>query len=259
MNTVRGVLKLTIFALMCAVVVPVQGTVLLLTKGPMSYYIPRLWHDTARRVFGIRFEMRGMPSTGQQTLYMCNHLSYLDIPLIGSILKSSFVAKSEVSAWPLFGLLSKLQQTAFIQRRKSAIKKEKDSLQARIARGESLIIFPEGTSTDGQKVLPFKSSLFSLAMIENNHTLFVQPMTLQILSVDERPPENQHDRDLYAWHIDMDTPLHVHLWRFAKTRGATLRLTFHEPLRASDYADRKVLAKTCHDNVSKGLETVLAA
>lgn len=259
MRALKAIIKLLAFFILVIWVIPTQGIVLLFTKGRGSYYLPCLWHRAVCQVFGIRFEIAGQPSTKHQTLYMSNHLSYLDIPMIGSVLKHSFIAKSEVEGWALFGFLSKLQQTAFIQRKSSAARKVKNELQSRITAGESLIVFPEGTSTDGQNVLPFKSSLFSLAFAEEAKDIYVQPITLQLLEVDGKTPKTQKIRDLYAWHIAMDTELAVHLWGFAKTSGAKLRLIFHKPLRASDYQNRKVLAKTCHDNVSKGLKSALAA
>ncbi len=254
MDTIRGIFKLMLFAMLVILVVPTQGLILLITRGPFSYHLPTLWHAGVAKALGIRFTVTGTPNTGHQTLYMSNHLSYLDIPIIGGMIKASFVAKSEVEGWALFGFLATLQQTAFIQRKRSEIKKQKNSLQARIEDGQSLIIFPEGTSTDGREVLPFKSSLFSLVLFEGNDDLYIQPVSVSLLTTDKITPKTQDDLDLYAWHRDMDMELGSHLWRFAKARGATLNLNFHKPLRAKDYTDRKILAKTCHERVSMGLQ-----
>ena len=258
MTSFKASFKLVLFALWSLLLVPPQILLLLLTKGPAAYYIPNLWQKGVCTIFGIRLEVCGTPETRRQVLFMSNHISYLDIPAIASLLKASFVAKGDVANWPVFGFLSKLQQTAFVERKRTSIGKEADSLQGRIAAGRSLIIFPEGTSTDGQTVLPFKSSLFSLALNDNNADLYVQPMTVQVLEVNGREPRTQEDRDLYAWHRDMDTELPTHLWRFAQTSGAKLRMTFHEPLRAAAYEDRKVLAQACHDNVINGLAAIAA-
>lgn len=259
MRSVIAGFKLFAFAIIALLVIPTQSTVLLFTKGPGAYHLPRLWHSGVCWIFRIKYETRGHPATDHQTLYMSNHVSYLDIPVIGSILKASFVAKSEVAGWPVFGFLSTLQQTAFMERKRTAIVREAQTLKGRIDAGKSLIIFPEGTSTDGQEVLPFKTSLFSLALPEDRTHLMVQPMTLKLIEVDGRKPATQEDRDIYSWHIKMDTDLPEHLWRFAKSKGAKVRIIFHEPLRAADFEDRKILAKACHDNVSKGLQTELAA
>lgn len=250
----RACLKLLGFLICVILVIPAQGTVLLFTKGSLSYHLPFIWHNAVRSIFCIRFEIVGRPQKEHQTLYMSNHLSYLDIPVIASVLKASFVAKSEVEGWALFGFLSKLQQTAFIQRKASEARNVKSQLQNRIAAGESLIIFPEGTSTRGYEVVPFKSSLFALAKGEDTPDLYVQPMTINILEIDGRPPQNKEERDLYAWPREMELELHEHLWRFAKIRGARIQLVFHEPLRAQDFENRKTLAKACYEHVSKGLE-----
>lgn len=260
MKSIKAGLKFTAFGLWTLLCALPQMLLLCFTRGPSAYYIPWIWENGARMIFGIRYEIIGTPVTDRQTFYACNHLSYLDIPVLGSVLRASFLAKSEVADWPVFGFLSKLQQTEFIDRRRTAISRETDSLASKITAGRSLIIFPEGTSTDGQSVLPFKSSLFSL-VLDNaaRDTLTVQPMTIQLLEADGRLPSTQEVRDIYAWHREMTTELPAHLWRFAQSRGARVRLTFHAPLQASAYDDRKVLAKDCHENVSKGLSPLSPA
>lgn len=254
MSAVKASVKLALFALLCVPVVLTQPFLLMVYRGPHAYHIPYLWHRSVCAIFGIRFKIIGKPATDRQTIYMSNHLSYLDIPMIGSLLKASFVAKKEVESWPVFGFLSKLQQTEFIERKRTAAHQQKQVMSARLASGQSLIIFPEGTSTSGESVLPFKSSLFTLAMDGSAKDLYVQPMTISLVKVNGKTPENTDTRNIYAWPRDLDMPLHEHLWRFACSSGADLTLTFHPPLRARDYDDRKILAKACHDNVSKGLE-----
>lgn len=233
---------------------PVQSLVLLFTKGEKAYIIPKLWMRICCFIFDLTIEVHGSPSLNQQTLYMSNHISYLDIVGIGSVLKGSFLAKSEVGQWPLIGFLASLQQTAYIQRKRSKIAKEKNNIQKRIDDGDSLIIFPEGTSTSGYEALPFKSSLFVLALGDQKEHLKIQPLTLDIVSVDGKTPENKTERDIYAWPRDEDIEMHHHLWRFAKTKGAHIKLTFHPALNASNYDDRKKLAKDCHEAVQSGLK-----
>jgi len=259
MKPLTAGLKMAAFALLVILVIPTQGLFVLLYKGRAAYYIPQLWHNAVRLVFSVKYRVEGTPFTDAQTLYMSNHLSYLDIIVIGSILRASFVAKKEVASWPVFGLLCRLQQTAFISRDKNDAAKEKNALGNMLARGKSLIIFPEGTSTDGREVRPFKSSLFSLALNENYPDMYVQPVTVVLESVNGRAVQGQQDRDLYAWHVDMTMEMPEHLWRFAKSRGAGVVVKFHEPLKASEFQDRKILAKRCHERVSRGLETNRAA
>lgn len=238
-----------------------QPIVFLFTRGRFSYELPYYFHNAWRKSFAVKYVVKGTPCVDKdkQVLYMGNHISYLDIPVVGSVIKASFVAKSEVGTWPLASFLASLQQTAYIQRKRSKMMEEKNNLQTRIDKGDSLIIFPEGTSTSGLDVLPFKSSLFILALGENNENLYIQPFTLRIVEVDGKAPQSKEDNNIYAWPRDMDMELHHHLWRFAKSKGATIEITFHEPLKASDYDNRKVLAKDCYEFVAKGLEVQKAA
>ncbi|MCC6598174.1 MAG: 1-acyl-sn-glycerol-3-phosphate acyltransferase [Alphaproteobacteria bacterium] len=259
-STLRAALKMAAFVVLCLLIVPLQTLLLLFYKGRYAYILPHLWHKGVSAIFGISYEMQGQPVTKQQVMYLSNHLSYLDIPLLGGIIcYSAFVAKSEVAGWPVFGYLSKLQQTVFIQRSRAAAAKEVTTLDDMLTSGNNLTIFPEGTSTDGQRVIPFKSSLFAIPLQEKFKDLMIQPITLSIVTANGRKPETQETRDLYAWHIDMTTPLGAHLWRFAKTSGARIQVVFHPPLRSGDFFDRKELARTCFETVCKGLDLQAAA
>lgn len=253
MPNLRAFIKFCAFSILILLIVPAQLIILACHKGCSSYILPHLWHKTTLFIFGIKTEMSGTPETHGQIIYISNHISYLDIPVIGSIIKASFVAKKDVESWPVFGFLSKLQQTAFISRSKNDAVKEKNNLNAMIEEQKSLIIFPEGTSTDGREVRQFKSSLFSISYRDNSPPIPIQPMTLQVIETDKQKIDTQKNRDLYAWHIGMDTPLHKHLWRFAKCRGATIKIQFHPIISPTEHSNRKELAKACHSTVSSVL------
>ncbi|PCI97174.1 MAG: 1-acyl-sn-glycerol-3-phosphate acyltransferase [Alphaproteobacteria bacterium] len=254
MNIVKATFKFILFALLTIPVVVLQVILMQFHKGKGAYILPYFWQKCVCKIFSIKVKIIGKPHTSSQTIYISNHISYLDIPVIGSILPTSFVAKKDVASWPVFGFLSKLQQTAFISRDRADAIKGKQTLNAMLSQGKSLIIFAEGTSTDGREVLPFKSSLFAVALQENLPDLRVQSITLKMHTVNQKEIITQDDRDLYSWHRDMDTPLGTHLWRFAKSRGAEIFLNFHPPVKAHDFSDRKTLAKACHNTVSNGLE-----
>lgn len=247
-------LKMSAFVVWCLILVPPQALLLLIHRGKGAYMLPSIWQRGICLIFNIKVRRTGAPHTASQAIYVGNHLSYLDIPALGSLLKASFVAKNDVASWPVFGFLSRMQQTAFISRSAKDAAEEKNALGRMMEEGKSLIIFPEGTSTDGRSVLPFKSSLFAMALKNANADLLVQPFTLSLDTVEGRPPSTQDERDLYAWHRDMTTELPAHLWSFALSKGACVTLHFHPPVRACDYQDRKILAKTCHDAVSGGLQ-----
>lgn len=248
-----AIYKLTIFALFTIIVTALQIPVLLINRilpmGQIMYILPRFWHRGTCIILRINVAMEGSPSSSEQTLFLSNHISYFDINVIGSVLKASFIAKEDVANWPVFGFLSKLQHTAFISRSRQTAKVGANALTHMIEDGKNLILFPEGTSTDGQKILPFRSSLLSIAYSDHApQDLMVQPLTLQIVSTNGKLIEDGGDRDIYAWHGDMT--MAPHLWNFAKSSGATIKLVFHAPLTASDFNDRKTLAHKCHDVAS---------
>lgn len=253
MQTARACIKLFLFMFACLLVIPFQLLIMLFHNGKYAYTLPFLWQNAVRRIFRIKVSITGTPAHGKQLIYMSNHVSYLDIPVIGSVLPASFVAKKDVASWPVFGFLSRLQQTAFISRSREDAKKEKNALDNMIKAQKSLIIFPEGTSTDGKEVLPFKSSLFAIALPPDSQPIDIQPITLKITSVNDLEPNNQDIRDLYAWHNNMDTPLDEHLWRFAKSKGAHIRLHFHEVIESKHFSNRKTLAHECFSKVSNEL------
>ncbi|MCB1652204.1 MAG: 1-acyl-sn-glycerol-3-phosphate acyltransferase [Alphaproteobacteria bacterium] len=254
MSSIKAAFKFLAFALLCLAIVPLQSLVLFFTKGEKAYFLPKVFHKITCWIFGIKIKKTGQVSQAPQTLFISNHISYLDIPALGSLIPgTSFVAKRDVEKWPVFGFLSKLQQTAFISRSRSDAAKETRNIAAALKNNKNLILFPEGTSTDGQEVRPFKSSLFALALENDSKELQLQPITISVLSANGQKPQTQEQRDIYAWHINMDTPLAPHLWDFAKGNGAIIQITFHPPLQSTLYNDRKTLAKECHDTVSKGL------
>jgi 1-acyl-sn-glycerol-3-phosphate acyltransferase len=121
------------------------------------------WSRFACRVLGIEVTTHGsIPSSG---LLVCNHLSYLDVIVLSSILPCVFVAKRDVVAWPLFGFLASAAGTIFVDReRKLCSSKVVDLVENAIASGSVVVLFPEGTSSDGSTVLPFKSALLQSAV-----------------------------------------------------------------------------------------------
>jgi len=249
MRTILGLIRLISYLFWCVVMIPPQILMLMIDKKHKAYILPHIFHKVSCRLFGLRYRIEGTPSTDHQTLFVGNHISYLDIPVIGSVVKGSFVAKKEVAGWPLFGLLAKLQQTAFIDRTRHGATDSHNTVQKMLTEGRSVILFPEGTSSDGTRVLPFKSALFQ-GFLKND--MRIQPLTISLVEADGKPAITQDLRDLYAWYGEID--LLPHLWAFSKTKGAEVVLTFHPVHRASEFHDRKTLAETCHNDVQAGLK-----
>lgn len=253
MPTIRAILKFAYFAVFSALTLPFQSLLLVFHKGKYARIIPRIWLGALCFVFRIRPHVEGSPHQDHQTLYISNHLSFFDIAIIGKYVVASFVARGDAKHWPILGTLADLNQTAYVARSRAAAKQDSNAVGAVIESGRNLVIFAEGTSTDGQGVLPFKSSLFSLALEAKNPDLHIQPLSIEVLAVDGKPPQTQEERDVYAWHRDLDTGFFTHWWRFAKHKHADIRFVFYPPIRAKDFSDRKTLAKTCYDTVSDGV------
>lgn len=249
----RALLKFTALAALTVVTVPLQLVVLLFHKGQYAFAIPRFWHRGVCAILEVKVTREGpLPDCGQ-AFYVSNHLSYLDVPAMGSIIEPVFVAREDLSGWPVFGFLSKLQRTVFISRDRKDALKVKNSVSAALGHGRPLVLFAEGTSSRGDAIQPFKSSLLSIPLSHRTAgtPLLVQPVTISLLSVNGQKALNDNLRDVYAWHGDMT--LAPHIWAFAKGRGAHLRITFHAPLDLSAYSDRKKLSADCEAAVSAGL------
>ena len=213
--------------------------------------IIRRWHKDSCRIAGITTTVHGTPVSDRPILFVANHVSYLDISVLGSLLDACFVAKQEVNSWPIFGYLARLQRTVFVERRAVRAADQREVLRARLMQGDSLILFPEGTSSDGNRALRFKSALFDAANIELDHGhVEVQPISIAYSRFDGMPMGRML-RPFYAWYGDMD--LAPHLWTVAALGKLTVVIEFHPPLTVDEAGSRKALAQEARTRVARGL------
>jgi 1-acyl-sn-glycerol-3-phosphate acyltransferase len=194
-------------------------------------------------------------SVTRPTLFVCNHTSYIDIEALGAVVPGCFVAKSEVAGWPGFGLLAKLQRTIFVERRAQRTAGQRDVMAERLAAGDNLMLFAEGTSNDGNRVLPFKSALFSVAEQPiNGSPVTVQPVSIAYTRLDGMPLM-RHMRPLFAWYGDME--LAGHLWTLLGTGDITVVIEFHSPVTMDQFGSRKALATHCHQVIAAGVSAAI--
>lgn len=219
---------------------PVQALVLAFGRGRSSMWLPPWFHAAFAAVLGLRVRYVGEPVQGPGVVHVSNHLSYLDVQALGRRLRTRFVAKEDVRGWPLFGLLSRLQQTVFISRARQRAGEVGDALSAALDGSHGLLLFPEGTTSDGAAVLPFKSSVFA-PLVAGTRVRLLQPVRIELVSVDGSAIAAGGDRDLYAYHGD--ATLVPHLWRFMRGSGAELRVSFLPPIHEVSGSDRKALAR----------------
>lgn len=207
-------------------------------QRPLTPYITQIVCRSAFRILGMRFSTRGTPMR-QPGAVVANHISWLDIFTLNAPQRIYFVAKSEVAAWPGIGWLARATGTLFIQRKGAQALEQKTMFEARLRAGHKLMFFPEGTSTDGLRVLPFKSTLFAAFFADGlDAILWVQPVTL----IYTAPPGQ--DARFFGWWGDMDFGSHL-VKTLASGRRGGVEVVFHAPVRVADFPDRKALAACC--------------
>ena len=255
-SSLRAVARLLLLAAWTVLAVPVQIVVLLLGLG-LAERIPMLYHRVFCRVIGLDVVKRGTMSKDRPTLFVGNHISYLDITVLGSLLPASFITKAEVASWPLFGILAKMQRSVFVERRALFAAQHRDIVKRRLEAGDNLVLFPEGTSNDGCRVLPFKSALFSVAEGEiGGKPLTVQPLSIAYIGPGGRPASAEW-RHQYAYFGD--DVLVPHLWHVLGLGRATVEVRFHPAVAVQSMAGRKELSDFCYQVVAGGLADSLGA
>ncbi len=253
MSTFRASVNLAGFVLLTLVCAPIQYCAQRLGL-PSRLRIPLFYHRAVCRILGARIHIVGAPI--DSGLILANHTSWLDIVLLSTVTPLSFVAKSEVGSWPLFGMLARLQNTMFVRRsEKSRTLSDREVIRKRLANGEVLVIFPEGTSSDGNRVLPFKSALVAAAewpLGEGEPPLYpkVQPVTIAYVA-SYGIPMGRETRPFYAWYGDMD--MAPHFWGVFGHGPLDAVIEFHPPMTVAEAGSRKELARRAEADVRAGL------
>ncbi len=255
MHHIRAASNLLLIALWTALLIPAQAATLLL-GGRAAEVVPMLYHRGIARIIGLRIDVRGEISRTRPTLFAANHSSWLDITVIDTIIPVCFVAKREVAGWPLFGLLAKLQRTVFVERAVSRTASQRDEMADRLAAADNLVLFGEGTSSDGRAVLPFKSSFFALAERPvNGRPLAVQPFSITYVAINGLPL-GLHLRPVLTWFADMDMGPHV--WRVLGIGPVSVAVQFHEPVTIEAFGSRKALAAHCQARIAQSVADAVA-
>jgi lyso-ornithine lipid O-acyltransferase len=250
----RACLRIVAYVAITLPLLPLQALAVFF-KLELARTLPPAYHRLICRILGIRVAAQGEMAKNRPLLIVGNHTSYLDIEVLGSLIPGSFVAKAEIARWPFFGWLAKLQRSVFIERRSSKAREHKDEIEKRLLEGDVLILFPEGTSNDGNRILPFRSALFSVAERRvEGEALVVQPVSLAYTRLDGMPMGRSF-RPFFAWYGDMELP--PHLWQMLGLGIVTAEVIFHEPVTIDRFGSRKALAEHCWRMVSEGLASLL--
>lgn len=229
--------------------------VMLVLPGPGKRWFARVYWAGICRVLGVERRVMGRAAeTGRPVLFACNHTSWLDVPVLGGTLEACFVAKAEVGTWPVVRTVARLGRTVFVSRKASETGRERDSMRARLLAGDDLILFPEGTSSDGTRVLPFRSPFFAIAeRVEGEVMPLIQPVSVVFDRLDYLPARRS-TRPVSSWYGDMD--LGGHFWRLARYRHLRATIVLHDPVDPADYPSRKAIAQAVWQIISTGNATL---
>ena len=202
----------------------------------------RRFFERVLRAFAISIELRGAPSAEPGTLFVANHISWADIPVLGSVIDAYFIAKADIADWPLVGKGARRLGTLFVQReRRHGVSAQADAIRERLAAGESVILFPEGTTSDGVELLPFRTSLFAAADAARH----IQPVALVYAAPDGSalPPERLAE---IGWVRDEALLPNAATLATAPTRAI---LCFLPPVDPRGFPDRKALANHAREAI----------
>src|SRR5271168_5612480 len=220
--------------------------VCLILPGHAKVRFARVYWATLARLIGVRVRVIGTPmkrSGGRRVIYVSNHSSWVDVPVIGGVLDGRFVAKGEVASWPIMSTIARLGRTVFVWLSRASTGKERDVMRGVLKGGDNLILFPEGTSSDGSRVLPFRTSFFAVAEARAGEDRSELPLIQPVSVAYDRLgglPTGRASRPVFAWYGDMD--LATHFWRFARHGGLRVSVLIHPPLDPLRFASRKALS-----------------
>ena len=226
----------------------------LMLPGRAKVVYARFYWSVVSRLLGVRVRVIGSPvpaTSGRSVVFVSNHSSWLDVPVLGGRLDGCFVSKDEVGRWPVVGTIARLGRTVFVSRQRHATGRERDVMRERLAAGDSLVLFPEGTTSDGSRVMPFRTSFFAIA--EGNDPPLIQPVSVVYDRIGGLPA-GRASRPVFAWYGDMD--LASHFWRFAQHRGLRATVLLHPPVDPARFASRKALSHAVWQVVADGASTL---
>lgn len=225
--------------------------VLIQLPGRAKITFARVYWAVVCRCLGIRVRVIGAPANagGQAVVYASNHSSWLDVAVLGGTLEACFIAKAEVAEWPVIRTVAWLGRTVFVSRRARETGRERDSMRERLLHGDGLILFPEGTSSDGSRVLPFRSAFFSVAEARDGVAPLLQPVSVVYDRLDGLPM-GRASRPACAWYGGME--LGSHFLRLARFRGVRATVLLHAPVDPNAFASRKALAQAAWQTVADG-------
>lgn len=255
MGALRATAVLTGFFALTVPLMPVQA-VLVRVSPKAARRFPHWYHRQVCRLLGIALSIDGEVSPDKPVLLVANHTSWLDIPVLSAVAPVSFVAKKEVGGWPFVSSLARLQRTVFIDRSKrQSAGDAADEISSRLQSGDTIVLFAEGTSSDGNRVLPFKTSLFGAVKSETAPASAVVQTVAVVYTHLYGIPIERADRPRVGWYGDME--MQSHAWGVLKSGPLAVTIRIGPPVPLEAFAGRKDLALTSERAVRHDVISVL--
>lgn len=258
---IRFILVILALAILTLVLLPFQVIAIAFDLA-WQRKIPRLYHRVLCALAGVRVHQIGQRTSARPVLILANHASWLDICVITATTPVVFVAKSEVARWPLFGTLARLQRTVFVERdRRQQTAEATSEIAGRLLGGEAVVLFAEGTSSNGIRILPFKSALVgsvhqALGASHHHSSIAVQPLSLAYTRFDGLPV-GRALRERVAWYGDAD--LIPHFIRVLASGATDVTLSWGETIALDAETDRKQVTRTAETAVRRMTAIALRA
>jgi 1-acyl-sn-glycerol-3-phosphate acyltransferase len=253
--TVKGAARAAAIGLAVLPLLPLQALAIRTGRGRR---IPPLFHRWVCRALSVRVTVEGTPpARGERALIVANHVSWLDIPVVGSTGPLAFIAKSEIAGWPGIGLFARLQRTIFLDRsRRAATADIAAATGERLGQGERIVLFAEGTTGDGSRIMPFRSSLLGAVRQalgnDADGEILIQPLAVLYLGRNGLPG-GRAGRAALAWYGD--TELAPHLVEMLNGGPIDVRLVWGEPIRMGRDGARKEVARAAEAAVRQAAVT----
>jgi 1-acyl-sn-glycerol-3-phosphate acyltransferase len=256
-GSLRASAVLTAFFGFTLPLMPVQAVLLRVSERSARRF-PHWYHRQVCRILGITLNVEGEVARGVPVLLVSNHTSWLDIPVLSALAPVSFVAKQEVGGWPFVSALARLQRSVFVDRtRRLATGEATSEIMARLGTGDTIVLFAEGTSSDGNRVLPFRSSLFGAVtgdLALPSPRAVVQTVAVVYTHI-HGIPITRAERPRLGWYGNMEMTSHA--WGVLKSGPITATIKIGPPVPLSDYADRKDLALRSERLVRRAVHGIL--
>jgi 1-acyl-sn-glycerol-3-phosphate acyltransferase len=236
MGVLRLWARMVLVLLWTIAAIPAQALFLRIPGRAKERFARRYWRGI-RRILNVRLSIHGKLSPHRPTIFIVNHCSWLDIVTLGSVLPGCFVAKGEIAQWPFIGTIARLGRTVFVSRVKSGVDRERGTIVERLAAGDNIILFPEGTTSDGNRILRFQTAFLAIADAPSKPD--IQLVTLVYDRIDGLPM-HRRDRAVVSWYGDMTMAGHYPGVGRLGSLHATLVLD--APIAAGTYPNRKQLS-----------------